>query len=283
MIKYSIITPLKNEIDYIEKTIHSVTNQLFLPEEWIIIDDNSNDGSELIIENAAMKFSWIKIFRPTEYKLKDYSSRVVYLFNYGYSKLTLRVNYVSKLDADVSFAPNFYKNIILTFEKNSALGIASGHLTQNNIPEKVQHIDMVCTRGATKVYRVKCLEDIGGIVCFQGWDSLDNVAARAKGWHVAVLPEYFEHLKEEGSKVGNRFYRSYRTGYYNGAIPYFFPYFIIKALSKLIVKPILIGAILQIIGYLKSRFIDKLRPYDTYIVTQLVIEQKRMLKRLFIK
>ena len=150
MIKYSIITPLKNEKGHIEKTIHSVTTQLFLPEEWIIIDDNYNDGSELIIENAAKMFSWIKIFKPTEYQLKDYSSRVVYLFNYGYSKLTLPINYVSKLDADVSFDPNFYKNIILTFEKNSALGIASGHLTQNNIPEKVQHTDMVCTRGATK-------------------------------------------------------------------------------------------------------------------------------------
>lgn len=283
MSEYSIITPIKNEIGNIEKTIESVVNQILLPVEWIIIDDNSDDGSEIIIKEAAKKYLWIKVFYPEKYYLTDYSSRVVHLFSFGYSKISKAVNFISKLDADVSFNVFFYKNIIDAFHLNQKLGIVSGHLSINNIPEKKQTSEFICTRGATKVYRIKCLDNIGGIICFQGWDTLDNVAARAKLWDVAILPEFFEHLKLEGSRVGSIFYIHYRTGYYNGSIPYYFPYFITKVFSKLASKPIVIGSFLMFLGYVKSRFFGNNRPYPKYIVKQLHYEQKKTLKFLLLK
>lgn len=277
MSEYVIITPIKNEKGNIEKTIISVVNQIQLPLEWIIIDDNSNDGSENIIKEAAKEFDWIKIFYPEKYELKDYSSRVVHLVNFGFSKISKKVDFISKLDADVSFDKFFYKNIIEKFNSNSKLGIASGHLMENKIPEINRKTTFICTRGATKVYRVKCLEDIGGIICYQGWDTLDNVAARSKGWQVAILPEYFEHLKKEGSKVGNLFYSNYRTGFYNGSIPYYLPYFFVKILYTLIKKPIFFGSILQIVGYTKGRLFNQKRPFPKYIVRRLHFEQKQYL------
>lgn len=280
---YVIITPIKNENGNIDRTIDSVINQTILPLEWIIIDDDSTDGSEITIKKASENWPWIKVYKPEKYSLQDYSSRVVHLFNFGYQKITTKTDYISKLDADVSFKPDFFKNILKAFELNSKLGIASGHLTINNIPERLPNTPFVCTRGATKVYRIDCLNQIGGITCFQGWDTLDNVAARAKNWEVSILPEYFEHLKEEGSMVGNRCYSSYRTGFYNGAIPYIFTYFILKALSKLFQKPYLIGSILQIFGYIHSRYFNKKRPYPDYVVRRLQYEQKETLKLIYKK
>lgn len=274
---YSIITPVKNEISTIKRTITSVLNQTLLPKEWIIVDDSSSDGTEIILNEISKKYDWIKIFRPTNFQVDDYSSRVVYLFNYGFQQIKEKVDFVSKLDADVSFDKNFYKNILQSFEANPKLGIASGHLCINGIPEKIRFSNFVCTRGATKVYRVKCLEDIGGIIPFQGWDTLDNVAARAKGWEVKILPEYFEHLKEEGSRVGSKIFSHYRTGYYNGSIPYFWLYFFIKASSKFFSKPIFLGGLLQIIGYIKARLFSNFRPFPDFIVKQLQYEQKQIL------
>jgi len=281
MISYSIITPVKNEVLNIATTIESVVNQSMLPVEWVIIDDNSNDGSEIILTKAAEKYSWIKLIKPEEYKIDDYSSRVVHLFNYGLKKIGKPVDFISKLDGDVSFNSNFYSNILKQFQNNPKLGIASGYLTIKNIPEKNQNTNYICTRGATKVYRLNCLNDIGGIICFQGWDTLDNVAARALSWEVAILPEYFEHLKEEGSKVGNKYYSQYRTGVYNGAVPYLWGYFLLKAISKTFNTPFFIGALLQIAGYINGRFFSKLHPYPEFIVNRLHFEQRETLKSLF--
>lgn len=283
MRKYSIIAPVKNEINNIQKTIDSVVNQSVLPVEWIIIDDESNDGTEILLKETAEKYNWIKVIKPQVNQIRDYSSRVVYLFNQGYKHLTIKVDYISKLDGDVSFNSDFYKNILNAFEINPKLGIASGHLTINDIPEKIIKTSYICTRGATKIYRSKCLEDIGGIISFQGWDTLDNVAARAKGWQVEVLPEYFEHLKEEGSKVGNKLYSNFRTGYYNGSVPYLLSYFMVKAMSKIFIKPYFIASIFQILGYIKGRFFSNKSPFPNYIVNQLHKEQKDNLREILFK
>lgn len=281
MSSYSIISPVKNEVHVIQKTIDSVLNQSVKPVEWIIVDDSSTDGTERILKELSGKFTWIKVVKCDENKIKDYSSRVVFLFEYGFRYLSKQVNFISKLDGDVSFGPDFFNNILEAFNKNSKLGIASGHLTINKIPEQIIKTPFVCTRGATKVYRIKCLSDIGGIIPFQGWDTLDNVAARSKGWEVAILPEYFEHLKEEGSKVGNIYFSSFRTGFYNGSIPYLWIYFIVKVATKLLSKPIIIGSVLQFAGYIKARYFSKLRPYPDSIVKQLHFEQRKTLKFLF--
>ena len=46
----SIITVVKNNVNTIERTIKSVINQSFDNYEYLIIDGNSNDGTEAIIQ-----------------------------------------------------------------------------------------------------------------------------------------------------------------------------------------------------------------------------------------
>jgi hypothetical protein len=157
------------------------------------------------------------------------------------------------------------------------LAVASGHLHINGIPEQIDKNQLVCTRGATKVYRLAFLEEIGGLVSYQGWDTLDNVAARAKGWEAKIVNVPFEHLKTEGARVGNFVYRHVRNGFYNGTIPFYFPYFLIKIGVKLFKTPLIISSLLMLWGYCKARIIGVKSPYPMYMVSRLRYEQKSFL------
>ena len=42
-IKYVLITPARNEDEYIGKTIEAVIAQTIKPEKWVIISDGSTD------------------------------------------------------------------------------------------------------------------------------------------------------------------------------------------------------------------------------------------------
>ena len=54
--------------------------------------------------------------------------------------------------------------------------------------------------------------------------------------------------KLEGKKSGVVKLR-YWTGLFNGRVPYYFPYFILKIIYYLFSQPIFIGSFIELIGY----------------------------------
>lgn len=82
-IKYVIISPVRNEEKYIEKTIQSVINQTVKPAEWIIVDDGSTDGTseaiekdypELVLLKGDGNFWWTKSINTCiKYVLENYN------------------------------------------------------------------------------------------------------------------------------------------------------------------------------------------------------------------
>ena len=47
---YVLVTPVKNEEKTIEITIQSVINQTLLPQEWVIVSDQSTDATDDIVQ-----------------------------------------------------------------------------------------------------------------------------------------------------------------------------------------------------------------------------------------
>ena len=149
--KYVVITPAKNEEKYIEQTIISVCSQTIRPQQWFIVDDNSNDSTVDIISKYSKIHNWIKFIPANNIDVQEKGARIAKIINNIVSLIECEYEYIIKLDADITFEKDFFKNILKEFEERPKLGIASGRLIYNNEIEKVTFTEF--TRGATKVYR----------------------------------------------------------------------------------------------------------------------------------
>ncbi len=47
--KYVVISPCRNEVEYMEQTLDSMVNQTVTPNNWIIVDEGSTDGTSEIL------------------------------------------------------------------------------------------------------------------------------------------------------------------------------------------------------------------------------------------
>src|SRR5438876_2531744 len=63
LVKYCMITPARDEEQFITGTIESVLCQTMRPLEWIIVDDGSMDSTRAIIYRAAERHSWVRTLR----------------------------------------------------------------------------------------------------------------------------------------------------------------------------------------------------------------------------
>jgi len=249
--KFIVITPFKNEEKYIEATIQSMLNQSVKPISWILIDDSSTDTSLDIINSYVKNIPWIKV-EKNDSSIESKGARIANMVN-NFSSNT-KIDYLCKIDADVSFEENFFEKIFNAMDNNDRLGICSGTLIYDNKIERPIFSDL--TRGATKIYNYNCFKDIGGLLESRGWDTIDNVSAQYKGWETRVLPIYFEHHKLEG--ISYRWYnRYYESGIYFGSIPYPFYYLVLRCIYRIFNHPPLISQIVVIYGFIYSRFILK--------------------------
>jgi glycosyltransferase involved in cell wall biosynthesis len=273
--KYSIITPTRDEGKYIEETIKSVVAQEIKPSEWFIMDDDSTDNTSQLIQKYQADFPFIHHIKLSAFRkeLVNTGGRVAAIINYADTLRTIPVDILAKIDADTSFEPDFFKNIIGEFKKDPLLGIASGHLVENGVPEKIA--DRKSGRGASLIIRHTCFVKIGKFFVSKtrGEDVLAFVAVRALGYNTRTFDYYFNHLKPEGirkSKLKNH----YVTGFYKGSIPYWLPFFFGNLVRDTFRKPYIIGAMVQLYSYCLSRYIEKYKPFPEFVSRQLWKEQK---------
>ena len=66
MPRYILITPARNEAQFIEKTILSVVAQTIRPVRWIIVSDGSTDGTDEIVKRFLAENQWIELVRMPE-------------------------------------------------------------------------------------------------------------------------------------------------------------------------------------------------------------------------
>lgn len=218
---YVVITPAFNEEKNIGTTIDSMISQIQKPKVWIIIDDGSSDKTWDVISLAAGSHSWIKACRrDVDQNRRNDGLLVASEAKAFLEGLKLALNtcpnpeFIVKLDADLKFASDYFMALFNEFNSNSRLGIAGGVIYEYKGPDLVREkTSSAHVRGATKVYRYECYEDIGGVRPVFGWDVIDEILACASGWHVTSCEQvHLVHLRRTASR-GGRFRGCARNGY----------------------------------------------------------------------
>src|ERR1700741_3040638 len=105
---YILITPARNEAEFIELTIKSVVGQTVLPLKWIIVSDGSTDGTDDIVRRYMAEHPWIELLRMPERLERHFAGKVL-AFNAGYERArSLPFDAVGSLDGDISFDAKYF-------------------------------------------------------------------------------------------------------------------------------------------------------------------------------
>lgn len=253
--KYFLITPAKNEEKYISFTLESMINQSLKPLKWIIVDDGSTDKTKEIAEAYAGKYNWIEVVSiDNKQEKKLYGSKVVRAFNFGYNLIKDQdFDFIVKLDADLSFSPDYFQQIANAFQENKSLGICAGYLIEKegDLEKKMARHPYV--QGPIKSIRYSCWKEIGGFAEANGWDGLDQHKAKYLGWEVKNIPLEVIHHRIQTTE-----YRSLQFFYNNGATHYRQGNDLLLSLIRFIVllkqKPHLLASFNYLKGYLSAAF-----------------------------
>lgn len=251
-IKYVIITPARDEEDNLASTIESVAAQTVRPAEWIIVNDGSKDKTGQIIDEYAGRYSWIRACHRANRGFRKSGGGVVDAFNDGYALLTVTdFDFIVKLDADLSFEPEYFEKCFDNFENEPSLGVGGGVICYiENGQKSFEQNPAFHVRGATKIYKRMCWDAIGGFWPAPGWDTMDEVKASMLGWTTRSFPDlHLLHHRYTGAADGvwGNLVKNGRANYICGYHPLFM---LSKCAYRLVQRPYVIGSAALLYGFL---------------------------------
>jgi biofilm PGA synthesis N-glycosyltransferase PgaC len=252
-IKYSVITPVRDEALYVEKTIESVLSQTILPSQWIIVDDGSSDGTGQILDIRTADIGWIKIIHRENRGARASGSGVMEAFYTGYAELDQDGwDFIVKLDADLSFPPDYFEQCFRFFEIEEKLGIGGGvvcrseggQLKIDSAGDPPFHV-----RGATKIYRRACWEKIKPLIVASGWDTIDEVKANLHGWSTRTFAD-LKIIQHKPTGGADGFWRDrFKNGRANYVTGYHPVFMLAKCVKRALRKPFFLESIALFAGF----------------------------------
>ena len=250
-----IISPCRDEEQFVRFTLDSVVNQTCRPDLWIIVDDGSRDHTAAIVAQYAEKYAWIKLFRRPRGGARQLGPGVVSAFNAGLAELGDEpFDVIAKLDCDVEFGVETFASILAHFD-DPRVGMASGTslllVGDKLVSERYASYHVP---GQAKFYRRACFRDIGGLQGVYGWDIIDETDARRHGWLTLSDPEIIiVHHRLQGSSFGGLRGRIIwgQGAYAIGSHPLFA---LARGIYRLAERPWLLGGLAFIWGFFAGYF-----------------------------
>jgi glycosyltransferase involved in cell wall biosynthesis len=254
-LNYVIVTPVRDEEAYLPSTIESVLAQTILPREWVIVDDGSKDNTWTIIQDYSRRHPWIRGIRRSDRGFRKPGGGIIEAFYSGFKELKCRNwDYMSKLDGDLSFSPDYFEKCFDRFERDSQLGIGGGYLYHvlENGEHVLERVPEFHVRGGVKIYRRACWNAIGGLWIGLGSDTVDEVKANMLGWTSMSFPELLmQHHRFTGATYGRwgGVVKNGKSDYVCGYHPLFM---FAKCIARLRHKPYLFGSLGLLYGFLSG-------------------------------
>jgi poly-beta-1,6-N-acetyl-D-glucosamine synthase len=213
--RYVLITPARNEAQYIELTLKSMAAQAARPVKWVIVSDGSTDGTDEIVNRYAAIHPWIELIRMPERRERNFAGKV-HAFNAGRARVAdLGFEVIGNLDADVTFEAEHFQFLVAKFAENSQLGVVGAPFREGNHQYDYRFTNIENVWGGCQLFRRECFEDIGGYEPVKGGciDHIAVVSARMKGWKTRTFTEKVcLHHREMGTAQQGALAAKFRTG-----------------------------------------------------------------------
>jgi glycosyltransferase involved in cell wall biosynthesis len=270
-----VVTPVRDEESYLPLTIESMVRQTIRPQQWVIVNDGSKDRTGEIIDEAARRYPWIRGVHRTDRGFRKWGAGIIEAFYDGYNALDSRDwEFMSKLDGDLSFEPDYFEKTFAKFRGNPKIGIGGGVLYHYDGPEKVlENHPKFHVRGGVKIYRRACWEAIGGLWVGPGSDTVDEVKANMLGWTTTSFFDiHMIHHRFTGASWGRwgGLVKDGKIDYVSGYHPLFLT---VKSIVRLPRRPYFIGSFALVYGYISAHLQRTPRVDDPELIRYLRQQQ----------
>lgn len=265
--RYVLISPCRDEAEYMRQTLDSVIGQTVRPAKWIIVDDGSSDSTPQILAEYREKHRWIEIVTRNDRGRRAVGPGVIDAFYAGYEVINPDdYDYLCKLDLDLRLPPSYFEILMERMTANPNIATCSGkaYLEEDGRLIDELHGDDT-SLGMTKFYRVPCFKTIGGFVHEVMWDGIDCHRCRMHGWIACSWddPELrFIHLRLMGSSQQSIYTGRMRHGYGQYFMGTGFVYITASAIHRLNQRPYVVGSLAILWGWIKSALQAKPRYQD---------------------
>jgi biofilm PGA synthesis N-glycosyltransferase PgaC len=262
--RYVVISPCRNEAQFMRRTLDSVVNQSLRPTKWVIVDDGSTDETPEILAGYAARHDWITVVTRADRGFRAVGPGVIDAFYCGYQTIdTEQYEFVCKLDLDLDLPPRYFEILIDRMNADPRIATCSGKAYIQERGELVneRHGDDT-SLGMTKFYRLAQFREIGGFVREVMWDGIDCHLCRMHGWIACSWDEpelRFVHLRPMGSSQQGVYTGRMRHGYGQYFMGTGFWYLAASAVSRINQKPYILGSLAITWGWLKSALARKPR------------------------
>jgi glycosyltransferase involved in cell wall biosynthesis len=283
---YVLITPARNEAQFIELTLQSVVAQTALPLRWVIVSDGSTDGTDEIVSRYAAQHPWIELVRQPPRAERHFAGKVM-AFNAGYARLRdLNYQVIGSLDGDTSFDSGYFAFLLEKLAADSGLGLVGTPFQEvsNGQTYDYRFVSIEHVSGACQVFRRECFEEIGGYVPVKGGgiDHIAVITARMKGWKTRTYTDKLcQHHRAMGTAQRGTLMASFRTGARDYALGGHPLWEIFRTFYQMTRKPFLLAGAMLGAGYAWAMIRREERPVSPELVAFRRREQMQRLRRFF--
>jgi len=224
------------------------------PVRWVIVSDGSTDDTDAIVGRYAADHPYIELVRRDAPRRRSFSSKA-YAIHEGMSRLRgLQYDYIGNLDADISFGPDYFEQLVARMDAAPVLGVSGGHQREQvggAWTPQVIAFDWSVT-GGVQFFRRDCFEAVGGYIPTD-WgleDAIAEIMVRMQGYRVKTFRDisvlHHRRVATEGKGIlAARFWQG-RKEFAQGVHPCFQA---AKCVRRVVEPPWFIGSVLRCAGF----------------------------------